>query len=331
MSNFKIFVKESNTISMKKLLVLALGIFCLCGYSKAQQGVQYTQFMFNKLVLNPAYATTAQHVTVAGLCRTQWVGIEGAPISQSINAMIPLKSKKVAFGVSLDYDKIGPSRSFFYRAMYSYGFKIGKGKLGVGLQAAIRSYRVDWDELDATQSNDELLLNGQSNKTLPNIGAGLYYQTDKFYVGFSMPTLIRGDLSGFNYELNGNSDYGREERHTYIMAGYLFTINDKLKVKPAILAKHVTNAPFDIDLHASLIILNKFWAGLTYRLGGLESGAGESLGLIFQYQIMRSLRAGISYDYSLSAVQKQHSGTYELAIEYTFSPKSDELTNPRHF
>ena len=305
---------------------------CLVFVLKAQQDAQYTQFMFNKLSLNPGYAISTDYACVSCLHRSQWVGLEGAPTSQSLNVRLPYYKRHMGVGISINHDVIGPTNSWLFSAIYAYRIQIGKGNLGIGLQGSLRSYKVDWNQTVAIQSGDGLIPTGESTKTLPNFGFGLYYHTPKYYIGLSVPHLLDGDLTVFQgLGLANNLDYSREERHAFLMAGTILKVNQNVKFKPAFIMKYVKDAPFDMDFNGSFIFFDKLWAGLTYRLGGFHESIGESLDLVLQYQLTPAIRAGFAYDFTLSKVRMHNSGTYEIMLDYCLNPGKDRLTNPRFF
>ncbi len=317
---------------MKKVFIVAVFLQLCLGIS-AQQEAQYTQFMFNKLALNPAYAGSTEVACVSCLHRSQWVGLEGAPVSQLLNFQIPIFSDRVGLGASVSHDVIGPTNSWKLSTMYSYRLPVSNGTLAIGLQGSLRNYQIKWSETSATHSGDQLIPGAESTKVIPNFGAGLYYNTSKYYVGLSVPSLIRSDLN-FNDATYSNTDYGREESHGYLMAGVLFDLSNSIKLKPAILMKYASNTPFDMDLNLSFIFFEKLWLGATYRLGGnsKESGGfGESLDFVLQYQLAKALKAGVAYDVTLSKLKDYNSGTFEVMLEYCINRNDQRLTNPRFF
>ncbi len=309
------------------MLAIALSsIFVL----NAQQDAQYTQFMFNKLSLNPGYAISTDYACVSCLHRSQWVGLDGAPTSQSLNARLPFYKKRVGFGLSINHDVIGPTNSWVFSGIYAYRLPLGDGNLGIGFQGSLRSYQIDWSQTTAIQSGDGVIPMENTTKTLPNFGAGLYYQTQKLYVGISVPHVLNGDLAFYDNLIANNTDFSQEEVHAFLMAGMVFDISKNMKLKPAVLMKYVKDTPFDMDLNASLIFHEKVWVGATYRLGGFHDSIGESIDLVVQLQATNSIRIGLAYDFTLSKVRDVNSGTYEIMLDYCFKQK-DRLTNPRFF
>ncbi len=315
---------------MRKIQLLVALLFMLVS-SYAQQEAQYTQFMYNKLTLNPAYAGSAGQPCISCLHRSQWIGFEGAPSSQVVNFHMPAFSKKVGFGASLSHDKIGPTHSYSTALMYAYRIKLKKGILNIGLRTSLRFYQVNWTDLEATHGGDTDIPTTNTSRLLPNFGTGIYYENEKFYAGISTPNILNNDLS-HDY-LISNSDLGRSRRHLYLMSAYLFKVSGNVKFKPAVLVKYVHNSPVDADLNASFIFMDKLWTGLSYRFGGdAYNGIGESVDLLIQYQISPSIRAGAAYDFTLSKIRNHSSGTVELQLEYCIQPKKEKpVSNPRFF
>jgi len=314
---------------MKKLLIMASLLYVAFG-GYAQQEAQFTQFMYNKLTLNPAYAGSAERPCISCIHRSQWMGLEGAPSSQALNFHLPMFKKRVGLGASILHDKIGPTNSYSFSLMYAYRMQIGKGNLSVGLKGTLRSYQIAWEGLRTTHEGDGRIPMENVSRVFPNFGVGVYYENNKFFAGLSVPNLLNNDLSYAHF--SNNTDFGKEFRHSYLMAGYLFEISKKLKFKPAVLAKYVANSPFDLDLNATFIFMDKIWLGTSYRLGGnANSGIGESIDFLMQYQLTKAIRAGISYDFTLSDIKDYTSGTVEIQLEYCIQPKDERWTNPRFF
>jgi type IX secretion system PorP/SprF family membrane protein len=298
---------------------------------KTQQETQYTQFMFNKIAFNPAYAGSLAGPTFSGIYRTQWVKLEGAPISQNFSFHSPLLNNKIGIGVNIQQDKIGPTNTWNYSLMYAYRVKMDQGHISFGLQGQIRDYRVKWSDLTATHSGDVLYGAIEQSKLIPNFGMGVYFENQKFYAGLSVPRLLNGNLT-FQYDGNiQNTDYAKEARHLYLTGGLILPVSKSIKLKPALLLKYVSNSPMDIDLHGGIIFYDKFNLGATYRIGGFDGNGGESVDFVMQILFSERLKMGLAYDYTLSDIRSYHSGTYELMIEYSIITKQRGATNPRFF
>ena len=313
-------------------IILICFVCVLLGFNmQAQQEAQFTQFMFNKLSFNPAYAGSAEYASLSALHRSQWVGLEGAPTSQVLNFHTALKNKRVGLGMTVLHDQIGPSTSWSYQLKYSYGFPLANGRLAIGLQGSLRNYRVNWGMTKAIQEGDAILATEPTNRMLPNFGMGLYFQNQRFYVGASLPNMLSGDISFYDGTEN-STDYSQEQQHFYLMGGLILPVGQTTKFKPAVLVKYTKHAPISIDLNASFIFFEKFWVGGTYRMGGDQfTNLGESLDAIVQYQVTQNIRAGIAYDFTLSKMRDYNSGTYEVVLDYYFINKDAVMTNPRFF
>ena len=315
---------------MRNLFTI-LALFVLACSATAQQDAQYTQFMFNKIAFNPAYAGSHKAPCLSGIYRTQWVNLEGAPVSQNFNFHMPLFHNRIGIGLSVHHDRIGPTNTWNYAMQYAYRVKIGGGDLSFGVQGQIRDYQVDWQGLTAVHSGDALYGFREETKLIPNFGFGIYYGHDNFYAGVSMPRLLNNDLT-FQYDGNiQNSDFSREARHFFGMAGLILPISDAIKLKPAALVKVAPNSPFDMDLHGGVIFYDKVNVGATYRIGGFQGNAGESIDFVLQLILSERLKIGLAYDYTLSDIRTYQNGTYELMVEYCMHSKQRGSTNPRFF
>ncbi|MBT8220828.1 MAG: type IX secretion system membrane protein PorP/SprF [Bacteroidia bacterium] len=316
---------------MRRLLcILALGLIHQISIW-GQQQAQYTQFMFNKLWMNPGYAASGDEPCLNILSRNQWLGFDGAPVSQAINYHTPLKKQRVGLGISLNHDQLGPTNTWTLSGNYAYRIPTSVGKLSIGVQGSITDFGIKFNELSGLQDGDGIVADEYQRKLLTNFGAGLYFTTKKYFLGVSIPFLLQNDIS-FNDGSTQSAIYGQQVIHWYIMGGALLRISQKIKAKPAFLAKFAKNAPSDLDLNFSLIFLDRLWTGLSYRFGGsTRDSFGESIDLILQYQLGWSFRLGVAYDYALTELQNHNNGSLEFMLQYCFNKKSEEITNPRFF
>ncbi len=315
---------------MKRIILLSLS-FVFAATMFAQQDAQYTQFMFNKLAYNPGYAGSYETTCITCLYRTQWVGIEGAPTSVTLGAHAPLMNKRVGIGMNLAYDDIGFTRRINASLAYSYRIKMGQGALAIGVQGTLETLRVDWDEADPTQLFDNSIPVGSPNKFAPNFGAGLYYDSDRFYVGLSVPHILDTDID-FASSAATAGIISREERHYYLMGGVVVDLGQKVRMKPAVLLKYVQDAPFDADVNLSFLFYDRVWLGATYRLGGsTQKGFGESIDAVLQLYLTQQLKLGVAYDFTLSELSDYSDGTFEVSLDYCFKYKKAKLINPRFF
>lgn len=315
---------------MRKFLTIFVLSSFLAQVSFAQQEPMLTQFMFNKLALNPGFAGNYDVAAFGALYRTQWVGMDGAPTVAGVNFHTPAMNDRVGVGLSLFNDRIGFTNNWTVSGMYAYRVPVGNGLLGIGLSGLVRNVRTDW-----TMANpgdfDESIPSVPTSHWLPNFGAGLFYDTDKFYAGLSVPYILESNVS-YTGATDSDVTLAALKRHYYFMAGYSFTLSPALKLQPSILTKYVQNAPLDLDAHVTLLIMDRLGVGATYRVGGSTNrGFGESIDLVLQYKISDALRAGIAYDFPLSELQSYTAGSFEVMLEYRMAFRGKRLTNPRFF
>ena len=300
----------------------------------AQQEEQFTQFMHYKLGYNPAYAGSTGGARITTLVRQQWIGIDGAPQSQLITFnMAALDSKRLGVGGSLIRTSIGATERYTLEGDYAYRFELGNGYMGLGLSASVRMLRINFDEVRATQpkDTDSAIPAGYQSLYVPNFGAGLFYNTDNFYIGFSAPRLLQNSID----LADGEGTLTKEAAHYYGMTGFVIPLKgDDIKMQNHLLLKYVTGAPFDADVNISITFMNKFTGGLSYRIGGNKSNAfGESVSALFSAQVSRHILFGMAYDYTLSDLRDFNSGTAELFLHYIIGGRDEGeiFENPRFF
>lgn len=316
---------------MKKCYFLLISLLLSVGL-RAQQEDQFTQFMYYKLGFNPAFAGSDDGACLSALVRSQWVGLEGAPQSQLLTFNMPVLNQRVGVGASLLRQTIGVSENYTFEGSYAYRVPLGRGFLAAGLQASVRLLRVNFNELSGTQpiETDAAIPAGIQSKYVPNFGAGLYYDGQRFYLGLSVPRLLEN-----NIDLADSGDViSREVRHAYLMGGLILPLGDKVQFLPQLLLKYVNGAPFDGDVNLSLVLANRFTVGASYRLGGpKESSLGESVSALLGVQISDTIFFGVSYDATLTELRKYNSGTLEGALRYCIGgrPDEEEFVNPRFF
>jgi type IX secretion system PorP/SprF family membrane protein len=274
----------------------------------AQQDPQFTHYMYNMSVINPAYATENKDViNMGGIYRAQWVGIEGAPTTQSFFAHKPL-SKKVEMGISIVHDEIGDvvNESNIY-ADFAYVLSLSeKTRLSFGVKAGVTLFSANFNGFQYTSPLLDPAFQNNISQTFPNVGAGTYLFGDNYYLGFSTPNLL---TTKHLENTNGITTTGVEAIHYFLTGGYVFTFNgnDNLKIKPAFMAKGVQGAPLSLDLTTNILINNKFEAGLGYRLDDSVSGLAS-------FYVTPTLRIGYSYDYTLTNLRKFNTGSHEVFV-----------------
>lgn len=309
------------------IILMSMLFFVTIGF--AQQENQFTQFMHNKLYLNPAYAGARGIPYFNLLYRNQWLGFEGAPESKLLSFNSPLFGDRVGFGLTVSNNTLGIENKWDASMAYSYNIAINDNSaVRFGLQGSVRYLGLDFSDpsVEIYQDGDESILYDQElTQFNANFGVGMYVNISHTYFGLSVPHFFPNEL-GINP--NTNIDIAKSASHFYFMAGTMVPINSKIQFKPALLAKYVKNAPFDLDINASLLFNEVFTAGLSYRLGG--DGSGDSVDLLAMYQI-NSVAIGIAYDASLSEVRETSSGSFEVLLRYDFIKERTDMANPRYF
>jgi len=313
---------------MKKL-IFSLIILAACARLSAQQDHQYTQFMYNKLYYNPAYAGARGVPTVTGIFRSQWMGFEGAPQSGLLSFNSPFLTPRVGIGGVLSMKKIGLNRDFVGSLSYSYELiKLDQVSVRAGIQGSIRSLSIAFD--DATPVvGDPSLDNQKVSSIYGNVGAGVYATfAERYYVGFSVPRIYKNTVGIPNV----NSDLiAKEAAHFYGTAGGIFPLSEDINLMPAVLIKYVKNAPLDADINVNIDIRQKVTAGLSYRLGG--NGAGESIDLLVMWQASPQIGLGAAYDFPFSDLKDYNSGSIELMVQADLKKpsKKKNVFSPRFF
>lgn len=305
------------TIKNINIPIVLLALFSAC-FSFAQQDSQYTQYMYNTSIINPAYAGSRGVTSINTLYRTQWVGLNGAPktIQGSINAPI---GNNIGLGFSVVNDEIGPSKESNINADFSYTLNLNKYKLSFGLKAGINILDVNFNEL--VYDNQDPNATNIDNRLSPNLGVGLYlHDSERWYIGLSSPNLLKTD----HYSETVSSSKINEEIHAYFIGGYVFTLSDNTKFKPAFLLKTVTGSPLAIDLSANFLFVDKFTLGAAYRLDAAVSALAG-------FQISEQLMVGYAYDYETTEFSKYNSGSHELFLRFELFSAKNNLVNPRFF
>lgn len=298
-------------------ILLFLVLFSLD--TNAQQDPMYTQYMYNTLSVNPGYAGSRGALSITGLLREQWVGFEGAPSTQTLTLHSPIYSDNMGLGLSVVNDNVGPIHQTMLFADYSYSIQTTENaKLSFGLKAGVNVFQADMLALTPNQSNDPAIYN-ISNRLLPNIGVGLYYYSDKGYVGLSAPKLLEHNLK------TGETSASKERRHYFLIGGYVFDLNENLKLKPSFLLKAVQGAPLSIDVSANLFIKDRLGVGLAHRLDDSFSG-------LLQYYVTPQFRIGYAYDFTLTELHDYNSGSHEFMLGYDFNyVDNTRIRSPRFF
>ena len=311
----------------KKIVIVAI-LFAIATSGKAQYDALFTQYMFNEMFINPAYAGSKEAMSATLLHRQQWVNFPGRPITTSFSLHGPLMQNKMGLGLSVLNEKIGVLNRNMVYVSYSYRVKTGdKGHLAFGLMGGIHTQQNKFASLKTNDDGtvDPQLSQNTSNLISPNFGGGIYFNTKTFYTGLSIPRMVDDRIT---FNPNGfatqKTKISPSQFTYYYTIGNVFKLSNDLKLKGQAMVKMVQNAPIQFDLTANFLIKDIIWAGLSYR-----SGAAASV--IAGVQISPQFLVSYSYDYGLNAIQKYSQGSHEIGLNYLFSYKGKKVVTPRYF
>lgn len=294
----------------------------------AQQDAQYTQYMYNTMSVNPAYAGSRGQLSFAGLYRSQWVGLDGAPETFTLNLHSPIRNSRLGYGISIVNDNIGDGvvQETYLDAAISYTIQVAMdAKLSFGLKLGGNMLSLDFNGL---RNFDEEVVSQDNidNKFNPNFGLGVYYHTDRFYAGLSAPNVLE-----YEYFDNDNSDgsvnfQSAERINLYLITGYVFDMGPDLKFKPALLTKAVGGAPLQVDLSASFLFADKFSFGAAYRWDAALSG-------LVGFQLTEQLMVGLAYDRETTELggAQFNDGSFEIFLRLELLKRFQRTVSPRFF
>ena len=326
-------MKSKNTFQRYTYPVIVLLLLAIHFNVHAQQQPLHTMFMYNKLLINPAYAGYHNHVCASAIVREQWIGFDGAPKTQSLSIHGPLSSQRIGIGMNLQRRSLGVSSSTTIDAIYDYRFPLGSGTLSLGVQASGRFLEVDYSDPAVKTVQDIGIDPGveaiADNKFLANVGAGLYYYTPAFYVGLSAPRLMSSDI---DFEVN-NLFTAKEQAHYYLMSGVALPLTYKLSFVPQVLFRYTNATPLSVDLNLGLRWREDYSFAVSFRKGDTDNDLLESVDVMASAKVLRGLRIGAAYDFTLSELQHYSDGSIEVMIMYCFGEpaKPVEFLNPRYF
>jgi type IX secretion system PorP/SprF family membrane protein len=325
--------------SMKKILLICFILIASTACTIAQQDAQYSQYMFNSLVINPGYAGYKQTLNASGLYRLQWVGVEGAPVTQSLVVDGSFFDDKIGLGLTVVKDKIGLQDLSSAYLNAAYKLTVGNGAtLSFGIGAGINQYKFNTGNAQTNDPNDPTYSLGQGTFMNPDIRSGVHYSTDRFYAGFSATNMLS---SFMDFGSTAKNSVSKQGRHYFLTAGYLIFINDFLKFKPSFLIKEDTKGPTNLDINNFLLLGEKVWLGTSYRtsvnlinksgVSGSVKSPDAIVGLIEVFAT-DGVRIGYAYDHTMSALRGNDFGSHEISLGITFGPKRKvPILSPRYF
>ena len=307
----------------KRFLILIVTLVAAASYG--QQDSQFTNYMYNTVNINPAYAGSRGALSIFGLHRNQWVGLDGAPVTNTFSINTPINNSNFGLGISIVNDRIGPSDENSISADVSYTIAVSENyKLSFGVKGTANLLNVDFTKLNIYNPGDVLVQYNVANKFSPNVGAGIYFHSDKTYFGLSVPNFL--ETKHFDKDQLGFSanSVASERMHYYFIAGHVFDLSGSVKLKPALLTKVVQGAPLQIDLSANFLFNDRFTLGAAYRWDAAAS-------LLAGFQVSDSWFIGYGYDLEVTKLANYNSGSHEFFLRYELFKNYNRVVSPRFF
>jgi hypothetical protein len=297
-----------------------LGFLILCINSiYSQQEAQYSQYMYNTISVNPAYAGSRNVLSVLALHRSQWVGFDGAPTTSTFSINTPIPETNLGLGISAISDRIGPTEQNTFSGDISYTIRLNeKTNLSFGVKGTASFFSFDQYKVTPFQANDPKW-KSLSSKMSPNFGVGTFLHSDQYYLGVSIPNIMES-----NYYNDNDITINSQRMNYYLIGGYVFDVSNWIKFKPAVVSKIVSGAPVQLDLSGNVMFMDKLVLGAAYRWDAAVSGLAG-------FQVNDALFIGYSYDFDTTSLSKYNYGSHEVFIRYEFIFKKDKLVSPRFF
>lgn len=307
----------------KKINKIIMGIIMLgCANAHSQQDPQYTNYMYNTVNINPAYAGSRGAMSIFGLHRSQWVGLDGAPTTNAFSVHTPIQNSKLGIGLGFVNDRLGIIEENTINVDVSYTIDLNQrnSKLSFGVKGSFNMLDVSYSKLNKFDPNDPVILHDIENETSPNVGVGVYWHNDKSYVGLSVPNLLENERFD-----NGTLYSSMNQRmHFYLIGGHVFEFTPTFKFKPAFLVKAVEGAPLQADVSANFLIQNRFTIGAAYRWDAAWSGLAG-------FQVTDGLFIGYAYDTDIKGLGNYNSGSHEIFLRFELFNRYKRVNSPRFF
>jgi type IX secretion system PorP/SprF family membrane protein len=315
-------IRKTAITKFCRAALFLVGILLIARQSEAQENPLYSQYMFNGLVINPAYTGSQEAMVATVASRAQWTGLNGAPQTNVASFHSPWKLSRSAAGGVFIHDEVGVTNQYTFYGTYAYRIPVSEhAKIAVGAQAGISYYRSNLDDLVIVTPNgqpDPAFAQTES-RYLPNLGIGVYYYSDRSYIGLSLPALINNE-----WENQDAVATARQKRQFFLSAGHVFDVGPHLKLKPNVLLRWVEGGAFQFDLNANLLIREVVWLGVSYRMD-------DSFDVLVQWNITKQLSLGYSYGYPISSLASTQYGTHEIMVGYRFKHSRNIVFSPRYF
>lgn len=308
----------------KKIIRLLFVCLPVCiGKVNAQTEAMYSQYMFNMMTVNPAYAGSREVLSANFLYRKQWVGLDGAPKTTAVSIDGTISDKKVGLGVQLYDDRIGAEKVTGLKLSVSTRIRVSEnGILSGGLTAGMMNYQVNLTAVPNRFTPSDPAFGQNLNKWQPSVGMGLYYATDKFYAGFSMPNVIHTRLNELEMISSGIPKVN--DQHYFLTSGFVATLSEDVKLKPSVMMKVVSGAPVQIDFNTNLWLKDMIGLGVSYRTGDAYVG-------MLELQANRQFRIGYAYDVTVSRLKGYNQGSHEIYLRMEFGSDKSSIKSTRYF
>ncbi len=306
----------------RSILLAFIGLILLAKPVSAQQDPQYTQYMFNGLAFNPAYAGSREAISAVLLLRKQWVQLEGSPSTGSFTIHGPSANERHGLGFSVVHDRLGITRQSFAGLSYAYRLPLASGVLSLGLRGGVTQFTNRYSDI-VTINPDQQNPGVDVSTWLPRVGTGFYFNTKRFYIGFSAPNILAGRYSRYNNQFR-NSIASEQRVHYFSTAGVVIPLSKNVDFKPSVVGKFVKNAPWELDLNATLLFRKVFWVGAGYR-------TRDAAVFLIEYMSLKGWRIGYSYDYTLTQLNQVNTGSHEILFGIDLGLAKAKIITPRYF
>jgi len=303
---------------MKRIMIAFSLVFLLSGLANAQQDPLYNQYLFNQLVINPAYTGIHNMAQASLITRAQWIGLDGAPLTTTASLHTSFLSNRVGAGLLLINDRLGVNNNTEVHLTYGYKIYLGDVIVSFGLQSGLINYRYDYNELNLEFVNDPNFLPVNENFTRPNFGSGIFVASNEFYAGVSVPRILDIEVD------DGVMSSTRYKEHYYITGGALITLDPYIQFKPSFLLKIVSDAPYSLDLSGSFYLGDILWVGLTLR-------NLNTVGANAQLELNDSFRLGYSFELPTSTLITSNFGTHEIMLAVDFAIFTSHIVKRRFY
>lgn len=308
-------------MNRRSLILMMVGIFLFLTDTFAQQDPQYSQYMYNMDLVNPAYAGSRGTLSLNLMARKQWTDVDGSPKTITFDGNAPV-ARNVGMGLSVVADEHGPAKEQNIFADVSYTISTSEdSRLAFGLKAGVTLLDVNLVDIILPQTDDDDFFKENINEAMPNFGAGIYYYTNHFYVGFSVPNILESE----HIDRDNINSKASEKSHFYLTSGYVFDLSNTLKFKPSVLLKAVSGAPVSVDVNANFLFNDRLELGTSYRYG-------DSINALVNFGVTPAFRIGYAYDFTISDYSKaKPGGSHEVFLLYDIDFTKKNLKSPRFF